>query len=70
MMFEVKYVLKSFVVNDGIKVDQNALDGYFGVNDLKSSLETSYSISVMFWTSMDVGMMVWLVIDQLIREYP
>ncbi|MFS8017301.1 hypothetical protein Hanom_Chr15g01378781 [Helianthus anomalus] len=70
MMFEVKYVLKSFVVNDGIKVDQNALDGYFGVNDLKSSLETSYLISVMFWTSMDVGMMVWLVIDQLMREYP
>ncbi|KAF5817080.1 hypothetical protein HanRHA438_Chr15g0685301 [Helianthus annuus] len=70
MMFEVKYVLKSFVVNDGFKVDQNAHDGYFGVNELKSGLEASYSIRVMFWTSMEVGMMVWSVIDQLMREYP
>ncbi|MFS7936869.1 hypothetical protein Hanom_Chr05g00420861 [Helianthus anomalus] len=70
MMLEVKCVLKPFVVNDGIKVDQNALDGYFGVNDLKSSLGISYSIGLMLWTSMDVGMMIWLVIDQLMREYP
>ena len=42
MMFEVKYVGKAFVVNDGIKVDQNALDGYFGQTILISSLEASY----------------------------
>ena len=41
-------MLKSFVVNDGFKVDQNAHDGYFGVNELKSGLEASYSIRVMF----------------------